>query len=449
MPNEIVVGIDLGSTFIRAAVGKQDSEGNIEILSIAKVPSMGHVHNGEIFNIHKTASALSEVLKKATSTVNGKSQDVYYVTNITGPHIQVRNFSVNQNRENPSEPVAAEEIIQLGARANNSISDSNNHLLHAIPLGFKVDQGKDTLDPVGSIGSLIQGDYLFVTADKDKYDTLKRTNFSSDLKSIKGGNTVFSLLATEKAVITEEEKTAGVALVDLGSGTSEIGVYQNNRLRNSKVISWGGDQITEDISIGLNISLDHAEAIKTKFGTSLSKEIDLKEVVLIPGIAGRKPTPVSVKNLSIIIEERVRELAAAIFVEISKVTDPDALKGGIVLVGGGAQLPDIAESIQKMTGIECRIGEPTERANSLSLEEEMNNPEYASTLGLVKLYFEQIDITNSMPVIEEKQEPSFPGAPTSTPQPKQPEKQKVDLRKFLNRVVEVVMGNDEEIPDKY
>ncbi len=447
MRNEFVVGVDLGSSFVRATLGKQSPEGSLEILSVAKVPTSGHVSNGNIVNINKTAQAISDALRSVTSGITGKVQDISYVSNITGSHIKLHPFSIQQVRENPRNPVTEKEIYDLTQRAKKSIYDNNHCVLHTLTLGFKVDQSKETLDPVGIVGTMLYGDYLFVTADEEKLDTLKQTIKTSDLSSISEGMTFFSQLATGQAVLSDEEKNAGVVLVDMGSGTTEISVYHNNRLRHSKVLPWGGDLITEDISTGLNISLEHAESLKTKFGSASSKEIDVKEIVLIPGIAGRKPTPISAKNLAIIIEERIRELAAAVWVEIAKVADPESLKAGIVLVGGGAQLPDVAETIQKITGIECRIGEPNERGTSLPLEDEFNNPEYASSIGLVKIFYQQIDIPEE---IIEEEKPSQDVSNNPLPQdPKKPKEPKVNFKKFLDRVVEVVMGNDDDVSKEW
>jgi cell division protein FtsA len=212
-------------------------------------------------------------------------------------------------------------------------------------------------------------------------------------------------------------------------------------LRHSTVINWGGDQITEDIQVGLNVSLEHAEALKVKFGSALSKEIDINEVVMIPGIAGRKPNPISVKNLAIIIEERLKELAAIVMVEISKVTDPSLLKGGIVISGGGAQLPDIAELIQKVTSLESRIGEPMASASSPQLEAEIKNPSYATSVGLVKIYFEQLHQPDSEE--DETIEESYPSTTSSqTIDPKKPKGP--SFKDLLKRTVEVLMGTNEE-----
>jgi cell division protein FtsA len=215
------------------------------------------------------------------------------------------------------------------------------------------------------------------------------------------------------------------------------------------VLPWGGDLITEDISIGLNISLEHAESLKTKYGSSLSKEIDVKEIVLIPGIAGRKPTPISAKNLAIIIEERIRELSAAIWVEIAKIADPESLKAGIVIVGGGAQLPDISETIQKNTGIETRIGEPNERAQSIQLEEEMNTPEFASAIGLINIFYQQIEIPTELEIEETEISEERLVYQSPTKEPAKPKEPKVNFKKFLDRVVEVVMGNDDDVSKEW
>ena len=439
MRNDLIIGLDIGSSFVRAVVGKQSSENKLEILSIGKSKTIGHILNGDIVNVHKTSAAIAEALKNISNTIDGKNNDYYFVSNISGSHISTNTFSISQARENPISPVNEAELISLINKAKKPNTDSKPCILHTLPIGFQVDNLPETLDPVGQIGSKIKADFIIITADQVRNDILKQCLASAQSEHLKTGNIYYSPLATASSILSVDEKQLGVTLVDIGSGTIEISVYTKNRLRHSKVINWGGDRITEDIQIGLNVSLENAELLKTKFGSAMSKEIDINEVVLIPGIAGRKPSPISVKNLAIIIEERLKELAAIVLTEISKVTDPLLLKGGIVITGGGAQLPDIADLFEKITGLESRIGEPLAISSSAQIEAEIKDPSYATAIGLIQVYFEQLN----QPELEEENQDHSTKTDTTTDTAKGKNKGP-SLKSLLKKTVEVLMGSNEE-----
>jgi cell division protein FtsA len=430
MRNDLIIGLDIGSSFVRAVVGRQKSDNNVEILSVGKSNTIGHIINGDIVNINKTSEAISEALKNISNSIEGKNNDYYFSSNISGNHIKVHTFPISQNRENPILPVTESEILGLITKAKKSSAEKYSCVLHNLPIAYQVGNLPETLEPIGQIGHNIKAEFLVVSADNDKNEVLKQCLKSAQSELLKTGNIHYSPLATASAVLTNEEKKLGVVLVDIGSGTVEISIYSKNRLRHSLVINWGGDRITEDIQIGLNVSLEHAEILKTKFGSALSKEIDINEVVMIPGIAGRKPTPISVKNLAIIIEERLKELAAIVMVEIAKVTEPQLLKGGIVISGGGAQLPDIAELLQKVTGLESRIGEPIAGAISAELEAEIKDPSYATAIGLIKVYLEQLNQTELEDEIPlEGQEPKVA---------------RNLFRDLMRKTVDILIGSNEE-----
>jgi cell division protein FtsA len=246
----------------------------------------------------------------------------------------------------------------------------------------------------------------------------------------------FSSLATASAVLSKEEKQEGVILVDLGSGTSEISIFQNDRLKHAVVLNWGGDLITEDIQSGLDISRDHAENLKVRFGSAIQKDIPINEVVLVPGISGRKATPVSVKNLAIIIEERLKELAAIIVAEISKHTDINQLKAGIVLTGGGAQLPYIDELFQKYTNLDARIGDPNATSSNPAIATEIKDPSFATVIGLVQVYYDQKES------VEPDEEPAAPQEIGYTP-PKPPKPTPPRIGDLFRKMVDVVMGDED------
>ncbi|AWL08478.1 cell division protein FtsA [Aquirufa nivalisilvae] len=436
MRNDLIIGLDIGSSFVRAVAGRQNASGKLEIIASGKANTIGNILQGEIVNIHKTTAAIAEALKKISGALEGKNTDYYFASNLSGSHINVQPYSSTKIRKNPREAVSLQEVYALIDEAKKPIAEKNPCILHTLPIGFKVDNLPTTLDPVGQIGQKIQADFMVVTANPDKYGLLVQCLVAAESDHIKKGNVYFSPIAASTAVLSPEEKEEGVVLVDIGSGTTEISVYQNKRLVQASILNWGGDRLTEDIRIGLNVSLENAEALKTTFGSAVSKLIDINEVVMIPGIAGRKPTPISVKNLAIILEERLKELAAKIVAEISKVGEPQTFKSGIVLCGGGAQLPDIAELFQKVTDLECRIGVPMVVQNSHA-SEEIHDPSFATAIGLVQVYYEQLD--QAIPA--EDHEPATIG--DSQKESGKGGNDKPGIKNIFSRVVDVLMGSNE------
>ncbi|RXK50778.1 cell division protein FtsA [Aquirufa rosea] len=438
MRNDLIIGLDIGSSFVRAVAGRQNNSGKLEIIASGKANTTGHILQGEIVNINKTSLAISEAIKKISGALDGKNTNYYFSSNLSGSHINVQPYTSTKIRKNPREAVSVQEIQALIEDAKKPILEKNPILLHTLPIGFKVDNLPTTNDPVGQVGQKIQAELMIITANPDKYGLLVQCLLAAESEHIKKGNVYFSPVAASTAVLSSEEKEEGVILVDIGSGTTEISMYQNRGLVKSLVLNWGGDRLTEDIRIGLNVSYENAEALKTTFGSAISKLIDINEVVMIPGIAGRKPTPVSVKNLAIILEERLKELAAKIIAEVSQVGDPQSFKSGIVLCGGGAQLPDIAELFQKVTDLECRVGVPMVVQNS-QVSEEILDPSYATAIGLIQVYYEQLNEA----ILSEEAEATTIISQTGAEINQGNNKDKPGIKKIFTRVVDVLMGSNE------
>lgn len=436
MRNDLIIGLDIGSSHVRAIAGKQNNLGKLEILATGSAININNVLNGEIVNISKTTAAISEAMNQISHVLDGKNSEHFFASNLSGSHIKVQPFSLSKTRKNEREAVSSNEVMSLFEEAKRTFADKNPCVLHTLPIGFKVGNLPDTLDPIGQIGQKIQADFVFISANPSKNDLLTQCLKSAETKHLKKGNVYFSSLATASAVLSQEERQEGVVLVDLGSGTSEISIFQNNRLKHAKVLNWGGDLVTDDIQSGLEISRDHAETLKVRFGSAIQKDIPVSEVVMIPGIAGRKATPVSVKNLAIIIEERMKELAAIVVAEISKHTDIKQLKAGLVLTGGGAQLPYIDELFQKFTGLDARIGDPNATSSNPVIATEIKDPSYATVIGLVQVYYDQKE------TLEPEEEPKSPEdiGISTTPNPPKPGPRIGDL---FRKMVDVVMGDDE------
>ena len=437
MRDHLIIGLDIGSSQIRAVAGRQNN-GQLDIIATGKSFTSGYLLHGNIVNINKTSQAISEVISQIESAISGKNKEYYFSSNLSGNHIQVFLHTSTKLRKNPNEAVSEKEIWELNEEAKKAIAEKNPCVLHRLPIGFRVGSLPETMEPIGQIGDRIEGDFMVVTASLDKFELFKKALRAAESEHIKGGNLYFSPLATSSTILSSEEKQEGVVLVDIGSGTTEISIYLKKRLSHASVLNWGGDRITEDIQIGLDISPEHAEALKIRFGSALHKEIDINEIVMIPGIAGRKPSPVSVKNVAIIIEERMKELAAIVMSEISKVTDPANIRGGIVLVGGGAQMPDIDELFQRTIDMDTRIGLPKADSSNPNIADEIKDPSFATAIGLVQVYFDQLNDAEGEKLAM-AQEEQISGNNTKSGGSKPP-----GIKSIFNRMVDTLMGGNED-----
>jgi len=442
MGDNLIIGLDIGSSHVRAVAGRQNN-GQLDIIATGKSNTSGYLLHGNIVNINKTSQAISDVISQIETVISGKNKDYYFSSNLSGNHINVFLHTSTKLRKNSNEAVSEKEILELNEEAKKAIAEKNPCVLHRLPIGFRVGSLPETMEPVGQIGDRIEGDFMVVTASLDKFELLKKALRAAESEHIKGGNLYFSPLATSSTILSSEEKQEGVVLVDIGSGTTEISIYLKKRLSHAIVLNWGGDRITEDIQIGLDISPEHAEALKIRFGSALHKEIDINEIVMIPGIAGRKPSPVSVKNLAIIIEERIKELAAIVLSEISKVTDPANLRGGIVLVGGGAQMPDIDELFQRTIDIDTRIGLPKADSSNSNISDEIKDPSFATAIGLVQVYFDQLNDVEEGD-IPTSQEDQVSGTTRNGGGSKPP-----GIKSIFNRMVDTLMGGSEDVGGEY
>jgi len=436
MRNDLIIGLDIGSSSVRAVAGKQLADGTLEIVATGTSSTSGYILQGEIVNINKTSTAIADAINQIAQALPGKSKEYFFSSNLSGSHVKVTPFTISKTRKNPSDPVTVKDIFDITEEAKKNVAEKNPCVLHTLPIGFKIGNLPETLEPIGQIGATIQGNFMVITAQLDKFELFSRTLKSAESDHIKGGNLYFSPLASSSSVLNADEKQQGVVLVDIGSGTTEISIYQNKRLKHATVLNWGGDRITEDLRVGLDVTVEHAEALKTRFGTALHRLIDLNEVVLIPGIAGRKPTPISVKNVAIIIEERMKELAAIVIAEIQKTTQTQLLRGGIVLCGGGAQLPDLDDLFQKITGLETRIGLPDATA-ALGLTTDIKDPAFATSIGLVQVYFDQINAAEE----SNEEVPNIPSSSQATQTDKSKPKPP-SIKDIFGRLVDSLVGTE-------
>ncbi len=376
MDEKIIVGLDIGTTKIACIVGHKNEYGKIETMGYGKTESIG-VKRGVVANIENTVRSI----KKAVETAEEISGVEIQVVNvgIAGQHIKSYQHRGNIIRTDSEQEISEVEIEKLTKNMYGLSMDPGEEIIDVIPQEYIIDGESGIRDPVGMLGNNLEANFHIIvgqtTAAKNIWKCIEKAGLSmADL--------ILEPIASSEAVLSDEEKEAGVVLVDIGGGTTDIAIFQDEIIRHTAVIPFGGDVITEDVKEGCSIIKKHAEELKIKFGSALASENREDEVVAIPGLHGRDPKEITLKNLANIIQARMEEIIEQIYFEIKNSGFEKKLIGGIVLTGGGAQLKHIAQLTQFVTGMDTRIGHPNEHL-SPDVPDDMASPMYATGIGLV------------------------------------------------------------------
>ncbi len=374
--SDIIVGLDIGTTKIACIVGRKNEYGKIEILGYGKSPSIG-VSRGVVANIEKTVQSIRKAVDEASlkSTVN---IDHVYV-GIAGQHIKSHQHRGSLVRNTLENEVDQNDIDTLIEDMHKLVMQPGEEIIHVIPQEYIVDKEQGIKDPIGMSGISLEANFHIITGQITAAKNINKCVVKSGMNV---EDLILEPLASAEAVLTEEEKEAGIALVDIGGGTTDIAIFQDGIIRHTAVIPLGGNIITEDIKEGCSIIKNQAEALKVKFGSALASENREEEIVSIPGLRGRPPKEITLKNLANIIQARIEEIVEHAFYEIKNSGYEKKLIGGIVLTGGGAQLKHIAQIFEFLTGMDTRIGYPNEHLAN-NVPEELSSPQYATGIGLV------------------------------------------------------------------
>ncbi len=372
----IIVGLDIGTTKIAVIVGQKNEFGKIEILGYGKVPSIG-VRRGLVANIDNTVQSIKEAIAEAAA----KSKvDIKYINvGIAGQHIKSLQHRGSMIRENSEAEISQEDIDKLCNSMYNLNMNPGEEILDVIPQEFSIDGEHGILTPKGMIGSSLEANFHIIIGQTAAAKNIYKCVRKAGLEVVE---LILEPIASAEAVLSEEEKEAGVVLVDIGGGTSDIAIFHAGIIRHTAVIPLGGEIITEDIKEGCSIIKKHAEELKLKFGSALARENREEEIVAIPGLRGRPPKEISLRNLASIIQARMEEIIEHVYYEIRNSGYEKKLFGGIVLTGGGAQLKHVGQLTEFLTGMDTRIGYPNEHLASDGLPE-MGSPMYATGIGLV------------------------------------------------------------------
>ena len=377
--DNIAVGLDIGTTKIVAMIGKKNEYGKLEILGVGKSKSLG-VHRGVVNNITQTIQSIQQAVADAENDSGYKINDV--VVGIAGQHIRSIQHSDYISRPNAEEVIGDADIDALIGQVHKLAMLPGEEIIHVLPQEFKIDGQAEIKEPIGMYGGRLESSFHVVVGQAASIRNLGRCIKSAGLEL---SGLTLEPLASADAVLSQEEKEAGVALIDIGGGTTDLAIFKDGIIRHTAVIPFGGNVITDDIKEGCSIVEKQAELLKVKFGSAWPGENKDNEIVSIPGIRGREPKEISLKNLSKIIHARVVEIIEQVFAEIKLYGHEDPRKkliAGIVLTGGGAQLKHIKQLVEYITGIDTRIGYPNEHLAGNS-DEEISSPLYATAVGLV------------------------------------------------------------------
>jgi len=374
--SEIIVSLDIGTTKIACIVGRQDEFGKIEVLGHGRTDSFG-VKRGVVSNIENTVQSIKTAIKEAEQK---SGVDIHYVNvGIAGQHIKSLQHRGSIIRENNDDEITKEEINTLNSNMYNLNMSPGEEIIDVIPQEYIIDEEQGIREPIGMLGNSLEANFHIIvgqtTAAKNIYKCVRKAG-------LEVVNLILEPIASAEAVLGEDEKEAGVVLVDIGGGTTDIAIFQDGIIRHTAVIPFGGDAITEDIKEGCTIIRKHAEDLKVKFGSALASENKEEEIVAIPGLRGRPPKEITLKNLASIIQARMEEIIEHIYFEIKNSGYEKKLIAGIVLTGGGSQLKHIAQLTEFMTGMDTRIGYPNEHLAN-EVPDEMAMPMFATGIGLV------------------------------------------------------------------
>jgi len=374
----IIVGLDIGTTKIAAIAGRKNEYGKLEILGFGRANSNG-VKHGQVLNIDETIKAIRMALDNCyASNPNLGISEVY--VGIAGHHIkslQTRGDIVRQQTENE---ITQKEIDQLIADQYKTYIPAGDQIIDVIPQEFTVDNFQNIPNPIGYGGVKVGANFHIITGDKN---AIKNINRAVEKSGLHTKDLVLQPLASASAVMGQEDLEAGVAIVDIGGGTTDLAVFYEGILKHTAVIPFGGENITNDIKTGLGVLKTQAEQMKVQFGSALSNEAKANAFITIPGLRGMPAKEISVKNLANIIQARMNEIMDFVTYHLKQVgLDNKMLNGGIVLTGGGSQLKHLIQLTEYITGLNARIGYPTEHLASGHIEE-LAKPTYSTCIGLI------------------------------------------------------------------
>lgn len=374
----IIVGLDIGTTKVVAIAGRKNEFGKLEILGFGEAKSNG-VQHGMVLNINQTISAIEDAMKNCyASNPELNIKEVY--VGVAGHHIKSLQTRGDRVRTATEEVIKQNEIDQLVDDQYKTYIPAGDQIIDVIPQEYTVDNFQNITDPIGRTGVKIGANFHIITGDRN---AIKNINRSVESTGLRVKDLMLQPLASSAAVMSEQDIEAGIAILDIGGGTTDLAVFYEGILKHTAVIPFGGENITTDIKMGLGVLKSHAEQMKLQFGSALVDAAHNNAFIKIPSLRGLPSKDISVKNLAGIIQARMSEILAFVTFHLKQVgLDNKMLNGGIVLTGGGSQLKHLIQLTEYVTGLNARIGYPNEHLAGNHFEG-MEKPMYATCIGLI------------------------------------------------------------------
>ena len=374
----IIVGLDIGTTKIAAIAGRKNEFGKLEILGFGRANSNG-VEHGMVLNIDQTIKAIQMALEKCyESNPDLTIREVF--VGIAGQHIKSLQTRGDIVRQDVEEEIKQEEIDRLVEDQYRTYIPLGDQIIDVIPQQFTVDNFQNIANPIGYSGVKVGANFHIITGDKN---AIRNINRSVERAGLKTKDLVLQPLASAAAVMNDQDLEAGVAIVDIGGGTTDLAIFHEGVLKYTAVIPFGGENITNDIKLGLGVLRTQAEAMKVQYGSALSDETKANMFITIPGLKGLAPKEVSVKTLASIIQARMSEILDFVTFHLKQVgLDNRSLNGGVILTGGGSQLKHLLQLTEFLTGLNARIGIPNEHLSG-EFADKLAMPMYSTCIGLI------------------------------------------------------------------
>jgi cell division protein FtsA len=390
---KVMVGLDIGTTKNACFVGRRNEHGKIQILSMGKAESTG-VMRGVVSNIERTIQSIKEAVELAQARAGGRLTINSVNVGIAGQHIKSLQTRGIHMRKGASGEISQEDINALINDMYATVMSPGEEIITVLPQEYIVDNEQGIKDPIGMAGVRLEANFHLITGHVANVTNIRKCVERADLSI---DEIILEPLASADAVLSAEEKEAGVVLVDIGGGTTDVAIFYEGIIRHTAVIPFGGNIITEDIKTGCRIMQRHAEALKVKFGSALVSESKEHELVCIPGLRGREPKEIRLSTLAGIIQARMEEIIELVQNEIRNSGYENKIIGGIVVTGGGSQLKHLPQLIEYITGMDARIGYPTEHLSNENKIDNIASPIFSTGIGLVLKGFQKdVQSTNEL-----------------------------------------------------
>jgi cell division protein FtsA len=376
-----IVGLDIGTTKIAAIIAEVDESEQLKIIGLGTSPSEG-LKRGVVINLEKTVESIASAVEDAEMMAGVKVNSVY--AGIAGDHIRSINSRGVLAVSRSDHEITVADVDKVVEAAKTVALPMDREIIHVLPQEFTVDDQSGIKDPVGMVGVRLETEVHIVTGAVTSAQNIYRSVKKAGLEVL---DLVLQPLASSYALLTPDEEELGVALVDLGGGTTDFAIFYDGSIRHTGVVGLGGKNVTNDIAIGLRTPVDRAEEIKKLYGCAMSGLVDSDETIDVPGVGGREPKQISRNVLASIIEPRVEEILSLTLQEMKKSNFHESLAAGVVLTGGGSLMQGIAELTEKILDVPVRTGKP---AGMTGLEQMVSSPIYSTGVGLLIYGWEQM-----------------------------------------------------------